>query len=164
MKKLLESSTGYSGRSDPSRNARERQRINVINEKFRDLKETLPKNFKHRKMSKLDILRKSISYIRHLQNILDGEDGFSNSINGPADILNFSNCRSTMRLPTQTITSDNGFDNCHPYRPEKQGHHMDVVDIQCWAGEILESDASGSSSSSPSMSRLGDPMFIFDTD
>lgn len=57
------------------RNARERKRVRVINDMLRILREKLPEEWTSKKMSKLEILRKSTLYIRRLIK-LTGEDSF----------------------------------------------------------------------------------------
>ncbi|NWS24646.1 ASCL4 protein, partial [Polioptila caerulea] len=70
---------GYMGVCDYSlepafvrkRNERERQRVRCVNEGYTRLREHLPKEFTARRLSKVETLRAAISYIKHLQSLLD---------------------------------------------------------------------------------------------
>lgn len=53
------------------RNERERQRVRCVNEGYARLREHLPKEFADRRLSKVETLRAAISYIKHLQSLLD---------------------------------------------------------------------------------------------
>ncbi|NXO35280.1 ASCL4 protein, partial [Locustella ochotensis] len=53
------------------RNERERQRVRCVNEGYMRLREHLPKEFTDKRLSKVETLRAAISYIKHLQNLLD---------------------------------------------------------------------------------------------
>ncbi|NXO80914.1 ASCL4 protein, partial [Sitta europaea] len=53
------------------RNERERQRVRCVNEGYTRLREHLPKEFADRRLSKVETLRAAISYIKHLQSLLD---------------------------------------------------------------------------------------------
>ena len=55
------------------RNARERKRVKGINEMLTLLKNKLPEEWTSRKMSKLEILRKSTLYIKRLQQMTQNE-------------------------------------------------------------------------------------------
>ncbi|NXQ34097.1 ASCL4 protein, partial [Alaudala cheleensis] len=61
------------------RNERERQRVRCVNEGYTRLKEHLPKEFADKRLSKVETLRAAISYIKHLQNLLDCHPIGSNS-------------------------------------------------------------------------------------
>ncbi|NWV52247.1 ASCL4 protein, partial [Daphoenositta chrysoptera] len=53
------------------RNERERQRVRCVNEGYARLRERLPEEFAGRRLSKAETLRAAISYIKHLQSLLD---------------------------------------------------------------------------------------------
>ncbi|XP_058683669.1 achaete-scute homolog 4-like [Poecile atricapillus] len=53
------------------RNERERQRVRCVNEGYTRLREHLPKEFADKRLSKVETLRAAISYIKHLQSLLD---------------------------------------------------------------------------------------------
>ncbi|NXO72410.1 ASCL4 protein, partial [Phainopepla nitens] len=53
------------------RNERERQRVRCVNEGYTRLREHLPQEFADKRLSKVEILRAAISYIKHLQSLLD---------------------------------------------------------------------------------------------
>lgn len=53
------------------RNERERQRVRCVNEGYSRLRQRLPAGSVQKRMSKVDILKSAIRYIRHLQTILD---------------------------------------------------------------------------------------------
>ncbi|NWV76214.1 ASCL4 protein, partial [Dasyornis broadbenti] len=53
------------------RNERERQRVRCVNEGYTRLREHLPKEFADKRLSKVETLRAAISYIKHLQGLLD---------------------------------------------------------------------------------------------
>ncbi|XP_074681471.1 achaete-scute homolog 4 [Strix aluco] len=61
------------------RNERERQRVRCVNEGYTRLKEHLPKEFADKRLSKVETLRAAISYIKHLQSLLDCHPLVSNS-------------------------------------------------------------------------------------
>ncbi|KAK6169578.1 hypothetical protein SNE40_020604 [Patella caerulea] len=67
-------STNIKEKTAERRNERERKRIGHLKKHFGNLQTKLPKDWQNSKMSKLDILSKSIRYIRHLQNLLSGKD------------------------------------------------------------------------------------------
>ncbi|NWX38167.1 ASCL4 protein, partial [Notiomystis cincta] len=53
------------------RNERERQRVRCVNAGYTRLREHLPREFADRRLSKVQTLRAAISYIKHLQSLLD---------------------------------------------------------------------------------------------
>ncbi|XP_062865550.1 achaete-scute homolog 4 [Trichomycterus rosablanca] len=53
------------------RNERERQRVRCVNEGYARLREHLPPEFEDKRLSKVETLRAAISYIKHLQNLLE---------------------------------------------------------------------------------------------
>lgn len=53
------------------RNERERQRVRCVNEGYARLREHLPQEFEDKRLSKVETLRAAISYIKHLQDLLD---------------------------------------------------------------------------------------------
>ncbi|XP_053261959.1 achaete-scute homolog 4 [Podarcis raffonei] len=53
------------------RNERERQRVRCVNEGYTRLRDHLPKEFADKRLSKVETLRAAITYIKHLQNLLD---------------------------------------------------------------------------------------------
>ncbi|NWU33017.1 ASCL4 protein, partial [Hylia prasina] len=53
------------------RNERERKRVRCVNEGYTRLREHLPKEFADKHLSKVETLRAAISYIKHLQSLLD---------------------------------------------------------------------------------------------
>ncbi|MBN3295647.1 ASCL4 protein, partial [Amia calva] len=53
------------------RNERERQRVRCVNEGYARLRQHLPQEFEDKRLSKVETLRAAISYIRHLQDLLD---------------------------------------------------------------------------------------------
>ncbi|NWV30589.1 ASCL4 protein, partial [Grantiella picta] len=53
------------------RNERERQRVRCVNEAYARLREHLPREIGERRLSKVETLRAAISYIKHLQGLLD---------------------------------------------------------------------------------------------
>ncbi|XP_008937642.1 PREDICTED: achaete-scute homolog 4-like [Merops nubicus] len=53
------------------RNERERQRVRCVNQGYTRLREHLPKEFADKRLSKVETLRAAISYIKHLQSLLD---------------------------------------------------------------------------------------------
>uniref|UniRef100_A0A663EC05 Achaete-scute family bHLH transcription factor 4 n=1 Tax=Aquila chrysaetos chrysaetos TaxID=223781 RepID=A0A663EC05_AQUCH len=61
------------------RNERERQRVRCVNEGYTRLREHLPKEFADKRLSKVETLRAAISYIKHLQSLLDCHPLGSNS-------------------------------------------------------------------------------------
>ncbi|NXY87620.1 ASCL4 protein, partial [Alcedo cyanopectus] len=61
------------------RNERERQRVRCVNEGYSRLREHLPKEFADKRLSKVETLRAAISYIKHLQSLLDCHPLGSNS-------------------------------------------------------------------------------------
>ncbi|KAL8581534.1 hypothetical protein ACOMHN_042926 [Nucella lapillus] len=56
------------------RNARERNRVKLVNLGFDTLREYVPNGKKNRKMSKVDTLRSAVDYIRQLQELIDEHD------------------------------------------------------------------------------------------
>lgn len=56
------------------RNFRERHRVRKISHVFEELKGKLPEEWTSRKMSKAEILRKTIKYIRYLTNAVQEQD------------------------------------------------------------------------------------------
>lgn len=57
------------------RNERERERVRCVNEGYADLRQKLPLKFKNeKKISKVETLRYAITYIKHLQNLLNQSD------------------------------------------------------------------------------------------
>ncbi|XP_055335517.1 uncharacterized protein LOC129586360 [Paramacrobiotus metropolitanus] len=56
------------------RNERERQRVRCVNDGYTRLRQKLPTESSQKRMSKVDILRGAIKYIRHLQILLDSPD------------------------------------------------------------------------------------------
>jgi len=66
------------------RNERERNRVKLINMTFATLRDHLPfeqETSKSKKMSKVDTLKAAINYIKHLQEIVDGQEGMNAEIN-----------------------------------------------------------------------------------
>lgn len=53
------------------RNERERQRVRYVNEGYARLREHLPEGFADKRLSKVETLRAAISYIKHLQELLN---------------------------------------------------------------------------------------------
>ncbi|XP_048357953.1 achaete-scute homolog 4 [Sphaerodactylus townsendi] len=53
------------------RNERERQRVRCVNEGYARLRDHLPKELADKRLSKVETLKAAISYIKHLQNLLD---------------------------------------------------------------------------------------------
>ncbi|XP_026779427.1 achaete-scute homolog 4 [Pangasianodon hypophthalmus] len=53
------------------RNERERQRVRCVNQGYARLREHLPQEFEDKRLSKVETLRAAISYIKHLQNLLE---------------------------------------------------------------------------------------------
>ncbi|XP_072913713.1 achaete-scute homolog 4-like [Hemitrygon akajei] len=53
------------------RNERERQRVRYVNEGYARLREHLPEDFADKRLSKVETLRAAISYIKHLQELLN---------------------------------------------------------------------------------------------
>ncbi|XP_078272597.1 achaete-scute homolog 4-like [Rhinoraja longicauda] len=53
------------------RNERERQRVRYVNEGYACLREHLPQDFADKRLSKVETLRAAISYIKHLQELLN---------------------------------------------------------------------------------------------
>uniref|UniRef100_A0A6J0UF23 Achaete-scute homolog 4 n=1 Tax=Pogona vitticeps TaxID=103695 RepID=A0A6J0UF23_9SAUR len=53
------------------RNERERQRVRCVNEGYARLRDHLPKELADKRLSKVETLRAAITYIKHLQNLLD---------------------------------------------------------------------------------------------
>ncbi|XP_019370870.1 PREDICTED: achaete-scute homolog 4 [Gavialis gangeticus] len=53
------------------RNERERQRVRCVNEGYARLRDHLPKELADKRLSKVETLRAAISYIKHLQSLLD---------------------------------------------------------------------------------------------
>ncbi|ESO82725.1 hypothetical protein LOTGIDRAFT_155742 [Lottia gigantea] len=58
------------------RNARERNRISHMKTQFKKLQTKLPEDWQTNKMSKLDVLKKTIRYIRQLEDVLSGKQQF----------------------------------------------------------------------------------------
>lgn len=56
------------------RNARERNRVKLVNQGFETLREHVPNGKKNRKMSKVETLRSAVEYIRHMQQLLQEND------------------------------------------------------------------------------------------
>ncbi|KAK7107329.1 hypothetical protein V1264_015272 [Littorina saxatilis] len=56
------------------RNARERNRVKLVNSGFEVLREHVPNGKKNRKMSKVDTLRSAVEYIRQMQEMIDEHD------------------------------------------------------------------------------------------
>ncbi|OQV19411.1 hypothetical protein BV898_06641 [Hypsibius exemplaris] len=56
------------------RNERERQRVRNVNESYSRLRNRLPLFLTQKRMSKVEILRSAIAYIRHLQDLLEAGD------------------------------------------------------------------------------------------
>ncbi|XP_041354871.1 achaete-scute homolog 1-like [Gigantopelta aegis] len=55
------------------RNERERNRVKLVNLGFETLREHVPSGKKNKKMSKVDTLRGAVDYIKHLQDVLNGD-------------------------------------------------------------------------------------------
>ncbi|XP_078193319.1 achaete-scute homolog 4 [Callithrix jacchus] len=53
------------------RNERERQRVRCVNEGYARLRDHLPRELADKRLSKVETLRAAISYIRHLQELLE---------------------------------------------------------------------------------------------
>lgn len=53
------------------RNERERQRVRCVNDGYVRLRKHLPQEFEEKRLSKVETLRAAISYIKHLQNLLE---------------------------------------------------------------------------------------------
>nr|XP_016849150.1 PREDICTED: achaete-scute homolog 4 [Anolis carolinensis] len=53
------------------RNERERQRVRCVNEGYARLRDHLPKELEDKRLSKVETLRAAITYIKHLQSLLD---------------------------------------------------------------------------------------------
>ncbi|TRY67972.1 hypothetical protein DNTS_006121 [Danionella cerebrum] len=53
------------------RNERERQRVRCVNDGYTRLRDHLPQEFEEKRLSKVETLRAAISYIKHLQKILE---------------------------------------------------------------------------------------------
>lgn len=153
MRKITESC-----HSDLSRNARERQRITVINERFRALKDVLPKSYRRRRMSKLDILRNSIAYMRYLQYILDEDD---------TRVLNTSFGNGPRVSASNSVANDDGyFRSFSQYTRETyDATQTEAADQPYWDTDLFgsDSDSLSISSYSPSVTNLTDPTFIFET-
>ncbi|XP_076860610.1 achaete-scute homolog 4-like [Brachyhypopomus gauderio] len=66
---------GYGCSFEPAfirkRNERERQRVRCVNEGYTRLREHLPQDFEDKRLSKVETLRAAISYIKHLQELLE---------------------------------------------------------------------------------------------
>lgn len=58
------------------RNERERDRVKCVNEGYQILKEHLPIERKNKRVSKVEILRFAIDYIKHLRDILNDNEDF----------------------------------------------------------------------------------------
>lgn len=56
------------------RNERERERVRCVNDGYIKLKEHLPLENKHKRISKVEILRRAIDYIRYLNEIIEKDD------------------------------------------------------------------------------------------
>nr|XP_056703553.1 achaete-scute homolog 4 [Euleptes europaea] len=53
------------------RNERERQRVRCVNEGYARLRDHLPKELADKRLSKVETLKAAITYIKHLQSLLD---------------------------------------------------------------------------------------------
>lgn len=56
------------------RNERERERVRCVNDGYSRLKEHIPLDNKDKRVSKVEILRTAISYIKHLQTLLEDDN------------------------------------------------------------------------------------------
>ncbi|XP_078000373.1 uncharacterized protein LOC144452994 [Glandiceps talaboti] len=65
------------------RNARERRRVQMVNDGFLRLRRHVPTDPRNKKLSKVKTLRSAINYILHLQQLL--EDGDENTCKQPTD-------------------------------------------------------------------------------
>ncbi|KAK3098469.1 hypothetical protein FSP39_019757 [Pinctada imbricata] len=100
------------------RNARERKRVKGINEMLTILKQKLPEEWTSRKMSKLEILRKSALYIRRLsqmtQTETQNEDLASNTCADNNNIIIDTNSsRHSLRKPDDPVSADDIFERCN---------------------------------------------------
>ncbi|XP_076466884.1 uncharacterized protein LOC143298087 [Babylonia areolata] len=79
------------------RNARERNRVKLVNQGFDTLREHVPNGKKNRKMSKVDTLRSAVDYIRQLQELIQEHD----------EKMDVSGSETSLNDDTITITIDN---------------------------------------------------------
>jgi len=69
------------------RNARERRRIKHVNSAFDHLRKRVPTGVKSKKISKVEILRSAIEYIRALENIINEQDGERKDVKRDNDVI-----------------------------------------------------------------------------
>uniref|UniRef100_A0A7M4FR43 Achaete-scute family bHLH transcription factor 4 n=1 Tax=Crocodylus porosus TaxID=8502 RepID=A0A7M4FR43_CROPO len=67
------------------RNERERQRVRCVNEGYTRLRDHLPKELADKRLSKVETLRAAISYIKHLQSLLDCHAGLRRECNSDGE-------------------------------------------------------------------------------
>ncbi|MBZ3871157.1 Achaete-scute-like protein 4 [Sciurus carolinensis] len=73
------------------RNERERQRVRCVNEGYARLRDHLPPELAARRLSKVETLRAAVSYIKHLQDLLERH---ARGHEGPAGSQRRAECNS----------------------------------------------------------------------
>ncbi|NXD28677.1 ASCL4 protein, partial [Spelaeornis formosus] len=95
------------------RNERERQRVRCVNEGYTRLREHLPKEFADKCLSKVETLRAAISYIKHLQSLLDchplgcasKETPSAKESSGTPSPASLQECNSNVESKTSSVPS-----------------------------------------------------------
>ncbi len=67
------------------RNARERRRVQAVNNAFLRLRRHVPHENRHKRLSKVKTLRIAIEYINYLQRMISDYDAKCQGVGGPAD-------------------------------------------------------------------------------
>lgn len=89
------------------RNARERNRVKLVNLGFETLREHVPNGKKNRKMSKVETLRSAVEYIRQMQQMLRDYDAETGSVTEKV-LINIDDSDNTIGGGCSSSDEDNG--------------------------------------------------------
>ncbi|PVD28035.1 hypothetical protein C0Q70_10616 [Pomacea canaliculata] len=89
------------------RNARERNRVKLVNLGFETLREHVPNGKKNRKMSKVETLRSAVEYIRQMQQMLRNYDAETGSVTEKV-LINIDDSDNTIGGGCSSSDEDNG--------------------------------------------------------
>lgn len=119
------------------RNARERNRVQLINHTFVDLRNHLPptyttKNGKSKKMSKVDTLKSAIDYIRELQDILENSDAVNAVFDGNSSTSYYQAVSPSYSTSSSHESSCSGSESGGEQPPSMDDLPEDLLDFTSW--------------------------------
>lgn len=108
------------------RNARERRRVQLVNDGFTRLRRKIPTEPRNKKLSKVKTLQCAINYILHLQETLDEADKLQRA----AGMMDFSPAGLGGSMTTMNPSP---YNNAH-HMGSQPGHHEGLTSVPMQAG------------------------------